>query len=468
MAPKRKAEAVVPAAETTDAEPPAKRGRGRPRVKPIVVPAPLPPVTHPSHGKVAGSIFVMGDADCGQLGLGEDITEKLRPGPLRLEGEKKVLQVAAGGMHSVALDEDGCVWSWGVNDEGALGRETAGEVWEKYAGRTGVTGDSYVPGRVAMPAGAGRVVQLSAGDSHTVALTEEGVVYAWGTFRSDAGVMGFNESTRLQLVPVKVLALRSIGRGADRIAKITSGADHVAALSERGRLYTWGSGLQGQLGRLGPRAVDGKVREMLTPAQVRLPPKLGKAFADVDCGTYCTLAWTTGGGRLTVWGLNNYGQLGVEGSNVLWVLTEPPSLKGHAPVAWAKGGQHHTLVALAGGRGMLSMGRPTYGRLGRSGVDVTSDEPVPAPGAVEGLEGIELGGGAAGLAVSGAFGTGANELYMWGFGTSSQLGKGDDDEDEVKPARVKQTKAWNAQRVLGLEIGGQHVLMLCTPAPTQA
>lgn len=107
-------------------------------------------------------------------------------------------------MHSVALDEDGCVWSWGVNDEGALGRETAGEVWEKYAGRTGVTGDSYVPGRVAMPAGAGRVVQLSAGDSHTVALTEEGVVYAWGTFRSDAGVMGFNESTRLQLVPVKV------------------------------------------------------------------------------------------------------------------------------------------------------------------------------------------------------------------------------------------------------------------------
>lgn len=50
---------------------------------------------------------------------------------------------------------------------------------------------------------------------------------------------------RRRLTPAwQVLALRSIGRGADRIAKITSGADHVAALSERGRLYTWGSGLQ--------------------------------------------------------------------------------------------------------------------------------------------------------------------------------------------------------------------------------
>lgn len=52
--------------------------------------------------QVAGSIFVMGDADCGQLGLGEDITEKLRPGPLRLEGEKKV-GPAMEGLPSPAL-----------------------------------------------------------------------------------------------------------------------------------------------------------------------------------------------------------------------------------------------------------------------------------------------------------------------------------------------------------------------------
>lgn len=43
----------------------------------------------------------------------------------------QVLQVVAGGMHSAALADDGTVWSWGVNDEGALGRQTAGEIWEK-------------------------------------------------------------------------------------------------------------------------------------------------------------------------------------------------------------------------------------------------------------------------------------------------------------------------------------------------
>lgn len=34
-------------------------------------------------------------------------------------------------MHTVALADDGTVWSWGVNDEGALGRQTTGEIWEK-------------------------------------------------------------------------------------------------------------------------------------------------------------------------------------------------------------------------------------------------------------------------------------------------------------------------------------------------
>lgn len=36
----------------------------------------------------------------------------------------QILQVACGGMHTVVLTEDGQVYSWGVNDEGALGRPT--------------------------------------------------------------------------------------------------------------------------------------------------------------------------------------------------------------------------------------------------------------------------------------------------------------------------------------------------------
>ena len=39
---------------------------------------------------------------------------------------RQVLQVAAGGMHSVALTARGEVYTTGVNDEGALGRCTGG------------------------------------------------------------------------------------------------------------------------------------------------------------------------------------------------------------------------------------------------------------------------------------------------------------------------------------------------------
>lgn len=40
----------------------------------------------------------------------------------------KFVDVVCGGMHTVALSTTGDVWTWGVNDEGALGRMTHGEM----------------------------------------------------------------------------------------------------------------------------------------------------------------------------------------------------------------------------------------------------------------------------------------------------------------------------------------------------
>ena len=126
----------------------------------------------PSPSQTPGDIFLFGDGDCGQLGMGEDVTERLRPFPLSLG--PRVVQLALGGMHTAALTAGNRVFTWGVNDEGALGRETAGELWEKSGQSSGEPGDSYRPGLVALPPAAGRLVQLSAGDSHTAALTELG------------------------------------------------------------------------------------------------------------------------------------------------------------------------------------------------------------------------------------------------------------------------------------------------------
>lgn len=104
---KRKA----PAKEEPAVEPAAKR-KAPPSEKELL------PVSHASHGKVRaaamlsgmsitpaapassaptplhpapqapGEVFVFGDGDCGQLGLGEDVTERLRPAPLSVGGSK--------------------------------------------------------------------------------------------------------------------------------------------------------------------------------------------------------------------------------------------------------------------------------------------------------------------------------------------------------------------------------------------
>lgn len=69
------------------------------------------------------------------------------------------------------------VYTWGCNDEGALGRKTGEE-------------DEYLPGLIER-IGDVKVVQVSGGDSHTAALTSSGSVYCWGVFRVSETFLSF-------------------------------------------------------------------------------------------------------------------------------------------------------------------------------------------------------------------------------------------------------------------------------------
>lgn len=94
------------------------------------------------------------------------------------------------------------------------------------------------------------ITQLACGDSHSMALTKDGVVYAWG--EATLGQLGLadirdlpknTENKPYQPTPTKVTALRN-----KKIVAISCGETHTLALTESGHLYSFGANGCGQLG----------------------------------------------------------------------------------------------------------------------------------------------------------------------------------------------------------------------------
>lgn len=145
------------------------------------------------------NVFVCGEGSSGELGLGtaKNVIDVKRPrlNKLLSAEEVGVVQVAVGGMHCLALTHDNRIFSWGVNDQGALGRETEWEGGYKDIENdsdsdsddedSGLNPRESIP--TAIPATAfpeGTVfVEVAAADSASFALTDDGLVYGWGTFR---------------------------------------------------------------------------------------------------------------------------------------------------------------------------------------------------------------------------------------------------------------------------------------------
>lgn len=148
-------------------------------------------------------MFVCGEGSSGELGLGtaKNVIDVKRPRLNQLLAADKVgvVQVAVGGMHCLALSHDNKIYTWGVNDQGALGRSTEWDGGYKDMDDNSDSDsddeDSGLNPRESTPTAIpetyfpnGTVfVQVAAADSASFALTDDGLVYGWGTFRvSDA------------------------------------------------------------------------------------------------------------------------------------------------------------------------------------------------------------------------------------------------------------------------------------------
>src|SRR5205823_11853263 len=69
-----------------------------------------------------GTVWAWGDNSAGQLGT---VGPRPRTQPVRVRGLHDVTAIASGvGYHTLALDKDGGVWTWGANQLGQLGNGT--------------------------------------------------------------------------------------------------------------------------------------------------------------------------------------------------------------------------------------------------------------------------------------------------------------------------------------------------------
>jgi len=247
-----------------------------------------------------GTVWAWGDGQVGKLGDGTTGSDNWRSVPGKVSDLAGVTAVAPGANHTLALKNDGTVWTWGSNSNGVLGNEN-------------ISGSSSVPVQVITDGETGAALTdikaIAAGDEHSLALKEDGTVWAWGSKRY--GQLGDGESSwTSSKVPVQVITDSETGAALTDIKAIAAGDKHSLALKEDGTVWAWGKNNYGQLG-------NGSTEESSIPVQVMVDPEIGTVLTDVKAiaaGQGHSFALKNDG-TLWAWGWNGNAQLG-NGSTV--------------------------------------------------------------------------------------------------------------------------------------------------------
>lgn len=184
--------------------------------------------------RTPGQVVAMGSDDCYQLGQAKssDDDKELEYKPIFARSlTSNIIQVAAGGLHSVALGEDGAIYSWGCNDDFAMGRpEIDADDSHKIV---------EIDQTQFEPKDQGQMVAIDAGDSHTLFMSIHGNVYQVGMYkdmdsgkwrdlpRGETNPKGMNETAVKVHMPQKV-------------KKIIAGSSWNAAILADDTMVTWG------------------------------------------------------------------------------------------------------------------------------------------------------------------------------------------------------------------------------------
>jgi len=226
-----------------------------------------------------GETYASGYGDKAQLGTG---TRANSGAYVRCQLDRCVVAVAAGLNHSIAATQDGQVFTWG---HGALGQLGLGR--EK---------ESMLPARVALPSQV-RIVGVTAGDAHSLAVADTGKLYGWG--HTEYFQLGRPHNSDGHLRWVEPRELPSIE---DALHAHAGGSFSICVT--RSRLVSWGWNTKRQLGQ-GAFGYGMQPMPINFPA---LPAQDHLRFKSVDCGmefAACIVEPDPAVRHLHVWGPKN-------------------------------------------------------------------------------------------------------------------------------------------------------------------
>lgn len=226
-----------------------------------------------------GQVWGWGDASSGQLANGTPWYTAL---PKQVSLSKNIVAIAAGGAFSLALDNQGRVWAWGANNYGQLGN--------------GGTVNSSSPQLVTATPGCSYIEAIAAGEAFAVGLSG-GQVCAWGS----------NSRGQLGSAGPSYRASAAVVQGISGVLKVTAGKEYVIASTSHP--WGWGDNSAGQLGK-----GDGAPSYYTSPVGVG---NLWTYFRHADAGATHTVAGQGRGfspqppylGFLSTTGSNGHGQL---------------------------------------------------------------------------------------------------------------------------------------------------------------
>src|SRR5919112_314307 len=337
------------------------------------------------------TVAAWGDYFFGQLGNGvplpypDDSRSTMPVEVSNLDGAE-LKAIAGGANHSLALKNDGTVLAWGLNQDGQLGDGTNTDSSTPVEVKDPNDPSGYLSG----------VKALAAGSSHSLALKDDGTVWAWGN--NESGQLGDGTNAN-STQPVKVA-------NPSGMEAIAAGAEHGLALKDDGTVWTWGYNFFGQLGN--GTTTDSSSK----PVQVS---ELDGIEAIAAGGSF-SLALKDDG-TVWAWGNNWFGQLG-DGTTT-------------------DGTQTTCEVTMIGGR--------TSSSCPDSNTPVQMSE-------IGGIEGIAAGG-AHGLALKDD-----GTVWAWGMNQDGQLGNGTYTLGTSTPGINTPVQVSNLSAVKAIAGGGQHSL----------